>query len=247
VIGDLTAKPSGASAHSRKRKDDMTQTFSKLRLSLSAVIAAAAVLLMAAPSLAGTMYFGEVLTASEFWPAGNVRATLDAGIVSKDPLNILFDGEITKNAGLGSGYLSGTGDSVTYTHRFTPALAWENVTSATLTIATKDDQLFSRRDGPESVEIQLNDSFWASGGAAGFQIFGGNVTALFSNNDDQLKVSVISRGGDSNVLFSAMSWKYETAGGPSAGTGAQPVPEPTALALFGIGTLIVRQASRRRA
>lgn len=221
----------------------MTQTFSKLRLSLSALLATAAVMLLAAPSLAGTMYFAEVLTASEFKPAANVRATLDAGIISKDPLNILFNGEIKHNAGLGSGFLSGRGDLITYTHQFTPALAWESVTHATLLIGSIDDQFF---DGRESVTIELNDSFWKKGNAA-FNLFGGNVTALFSNNQDELKVSVISRGGDSVVPFSMMKWQYETAGGPSPGTGAQPVPEPTALALFGIGTLIVRQATRRRA
>lgn len=220
----------------------MTQTFSKLRLSLSALLAAAAVTLLAAPSLAGTMYFAEVLTASETPFASNVRATLDAGIVSNDPLDILLDGQITDNAGLGSGFLSGRGDTITYTHRFTPALAWESVSHATLLIGSIDDQLFDRR---ESVEIELNDEFWKAGNAA-FNLFGGNVTALFSNNQDELKVSVISRRGDSVVPFSMMKWQYQTAGGPSPGTGASPVPEPTALALFGIGTLMVRQATRRR-
>ena len=226
--------------------EDMTQRFPKFRLSLSAVIAAAAVLLLAAPSMAGTMYFAEMLTASQLTPAANIRATLDAGIVSKDPFNILFDGQITPDAGLGDGYLSGRGDVLSYTHRFTPAMAWDRVTAATLVIGTMDDQLF---DGREEVAIALNDSFWQSGSATRFlvgNLFGGNVTALFSNNEDELEVSVISSRGDSVVAFSKMIWQYETAGGPAAGTGAQPVPEPTALALFGIGTLIVRQASRRR-
>ena len=132
--------------------EDMTQRFPKFRLSLSAVIAAAAVLLLAAPSMAGTMYFAEMLTASQLTPAANIRATLDAGIVSKDPFNILFDGQITPDAGLGDGYLSGRGDVLSYTHRFTPAMAWDRVTAATLVIGTMDDQLF---DGREEVAIVL--------------------------------------------------------------------------------------------
>lgn len=227
----------------------MTQTFTQLRHSLLGLLFVAASLLAAAPALASTMYFVEVLTASEFSPAPDVRATLDAGVISSDPLDILLEGQITPDSGLGSGYLSGTGDFIQYTHRFTPALAFDRVTHATLMIGTIDDQLFDSR---ESVEIELNDVFWAAGRAT-FSLFGGNVTALFSNNQDELKVAVISRGGDSIVPLSMMMWRYETAEGPSAGTsgpgtgtsGAAPVPEPTALALFGIGTLLVRHVSRR--
>jgi len=223
----------------------MTQAFTQLRHSFLGLLFVAASLLAAAPALASTMYFAEVLTASEFRPAPNVRATLDAGVISSDPFDILLESQVTPDSGLGSGYLSGTGDYIVYMHRFTPALAWDRVTHATLVIGSIDDQLF---DGRESVEIELNDAFWMAGGAM-LNLFGGNVTALFMNNQDELKVAVISRSGDSIVPFSMMTWRYETAEGPSAGTadtaGAAPVPEPTALALFGIGTLIVRRVSRR--
>ena len=217
-----------------------------LRAHLTRTLASLTLLLFAAPAFAGTMYFGEVLTASEMSLASNVRATLDAAVVSSS-LDILLNGDVTAGAGLGSGYLSGTGDFITYAHQFSPVAAWESVTSATLIIGALDDEWF---DGREKIRIELNDDFWQSGSAT-FNLFHGDVTAYFSNNETELQVAVISRRGDSLVPFSAMIWEYETAAGPSTGTGdpgngARPVPEPTALALFGIGLIVVRQASRRR-
>jgi hypothetical protein len=236
--------------HSAYRVDFMN--IARIR-SFRALIAAA-VVLFATPALAATMLFGEVLTSSEslFLPQ-NVRATLEAGALDGDPENIILNGSVTAGDGLGSGMLGHPGDYVLFTHRFTPSLAYESVTSAHLMVGVRDDAFHTGdfRDmmrATETVDIALNGGDWA-GGSAWFSLYDGDVTALFSNQEDEMVVAVIARNGTSVVDFSSVIWTYETADVAMPGTsgGGTPVPEPTGLALFCVGAIVLRGATRRRA
>jgi hypothetical protein len=220
----------------RDRENQMTQPFLKLSRALIAGLA----LLVAAPAFAGTMLFAEVLTSNQslFLPQ-NVRATVEAGYINADPYDIMMQGDITPGAGIGDGSLSSTGDYVLFTHRFTPSTAYTAVTKAHLFIGVRDNRLF---DGRESVDISLNQDFW-QGGSAWLTLFDGEVTALFSNQEDELTVAVVSRRGSSIVDFSGLIWEYTTDDDVRPGT--QPVPEPTGLALFCVGAVVLRRATRR--
>ncbi len=215
----------------------------KMNLRFAHVLAAAMVVLFAVPAFAGTMYYGELLTSDQslLFP-GDMRATMEAGYIGDDPMDLYLNGDIYQGQGLGDGYLSGRRDYVVYTHSFTPSMSVLSVTSAHLYVGIRDDQFF---DGKEKVSLALNDEFWQRG-SAWFSLFEGDVTAFFHNAGDELQVAVVSRKGDSVVDFSFAKWEYETDGGPSAG-GAQPVPEPTGLALFCVGAVVLRRAARSRA
>lgn len=206
------------------------------------VLAAALVVLVAAPAFAGSMLFAEVLTSSQsLLLPKNVRGTLEAGYISADPYSILLDGNVETGAGIGNGFLGSRGDYVMFTHRFTPSTAYTAVTKAKLFVGMRDDSLF---DGREAVDINLNDEFWQGGRTRWLSLFDGDVTALFANDEDELTVAVISRYGDQVVDFSGMIWKYETADGVKPG--GAPVPEPTGLALFCVGAVVLRRATRRQ-
>lgn len=208
-----------------------------------ALFAIVALTLCAAPGFAATMLFGEVLTSNQSLLGSNLRATIEAGDLNADPGDIMLDGSIVAGAGIGDGRVSGLHDYVLFTHTFSPSMPVASVTSAQLTVALRDDSLFDAR---ESASIELNGEFWRAGSASWIQLFGGDITALFANNEDQLTVAVISRGGDFIVDTSLMIWTYETDGdGVSAG-GAAPVPEPTGLALFCVGAVVLRRATRRQ-
>lgn len=215
----------------------------KMNLRLTNVLVATIVVLFAVPAFAGTMYYGELLTSDQslLFP-GNIRATMEAGYIGGDPYDLYLDGSIEHGQGIGDGYLSGRGDYVVYNHRFEPSMSVLSVTSAHLYVGVRDDQLF---DGRESVSLALNDEFWQRG-SAWFSLYDGDVTAFFHNAGDNLQVSVVSRRGDSVVDISMVKWEFETDGGPSAG-GAQPVPEPTGLALFCVGAVVLRRAARSMA
>jgi len=220
------------------------------RLRLTHLFAAAVLVLFAAPAFAGTMLFAEVLTSQEsmFLPQ-NVRATLEAGYIDGDPNDIMIQGSVTPGAGIGSGLLSSPGDYVLYTHRFTPSTAYTAVTSAHLFVGVRDDAWSTRdfgdwMDHSESVDIALNGDMW-QGGSAWLSLFNGEVTALFSNQEDELTVAVIAREDSTIVDFSGVIWTYETDDNVRPG-GAQAVPEPTGLALFCVGAVVLRRATRRQ-
>jgi len=202
-------------------------------------------LLFTAPALAGSMVFAELLTSDQSVLGANYRATLEAGDFSGDAADIMLDGDVTAGAGIGDGYVAGLGEYVMFTHTFTPSAAYTAVTGAHLVVALRDDAFL---DGRESASIELGGDSWKRGSASWISLFGGNVSAYFVNNEDELSVAVIGRRGDFIVDSSLLVWKFATdSGGPSAGTGAQPVPEPTGLALFCVGAVVLRRATRRSA
>lgn len=224
------------------------------RRSLTRLIAVAAVLLAATPAFAGTMLFAEVLTSSQsmFLPQ-NVRATLEAGYIDGDPEDIMMQGAITPGAGIGDGHLTHIGDYALFTHRFTPSQAYTDVLSASLMVAVRDDAFteggmrdaFTKR---ERVDIKLNgsDEVW-NGGRAWLRLFNGDVTALFANHEDEMTVAVIARRDTTIVDFSSVVWTYEIADLAKPATAAAAVPEPTGLALFCVGAVVLRRATRRAA
>ena len=97
----------------------------------------------------------------------------------------------------------------------------------------------------------MNDSFWQQDRVTFITLFGGDVTAAFQEKDDELTVAVIGKGGDFIVDSSFMRWTFETddvsgGGATRPPTGASPVPEPTGLALFCVGAVVIRRATRRQ-
>ena len=211
------------------------------------LLAVAALVLFAAPALAGTMAYGELLTSDQSWLGSDVQITYESSDLDIDVFDILLDGNVTAGAGIGDGYVSGFNDYVKYTHSFSPASGVASVKSAELVVALRDDGFDSR----ERAKIELNDSFWQQDRVTFITLFGGDVTAAFQEKDDELTVAVIGKGGDFIVDSSFMRWTFETddvsgGGATRPPTGASPVPEPTGLALFCVGAVVIRRATRRQ-
>ena len=201
-------------------------------------LAAAAFVFAASPAFAGTMFFGEVLTATQL---GDERFTLDSSS-DIDLLDIMMDGNSQSGAGFGDGQLDGRGDSLTATLTFAPSMAWESITKATVYVGVAG--IYDR------VAVKLDGDRVARGSIWGFRIFDGDATAYFVSNGNEIDVAVVSRRGEPFVGFIGSVIEYETAEGPEAGQGGggtdpSPVPEPTALALFATGLFVVRQGTRR--
>jgi len=221
----------------------MLKTFLRFPAHLLAV---AALVLFAAPALAGTMAYSELLTSDQSWFGADLQFTHETSNIGGDPLDILLDGNVTAGAGIGDGFVSGYNDLVQYTHSFSPASGVASVNSAELIVFLRDDGFDLR----EQAKIELNDSFWTEGEVNFISLFGDDVTAAFLSKGDELTVAIIGKGGDFIVDSSYLRWTYESddvsGGGATAPGGASPVPEPTGLALFCVGAVVIRRATRRQ-
>jgi hypothetical protein len=146
------------------------------------------------------------------------------------------------------------GDPLAYQHSFDVANA--DVLGATLFVFTVDqpgcvvrmqgvpcevlDVLFQ----PEAADIDVAGSDFASGSAT-LHLFSGAVTQALIDSGNVLDVVVTATRGDFYVWRSVLLVAYQAAGGAGGGAAAA-APEPGAAVLFGIGTLAVARASRRR-
>jgi hypothetical protein len=196
-----------------------------------------ALVLMIAGSAAATStrYFAELLTSQQtrILPS-NVRATIDTSADSGFR-DILLGGNIEAGAGLGDGYVSGTGDYIMYQHRFTPSADVASIVKATLAVGVLDDQFC---DSGEKVEIRLDGDIWKTG-IATINLLAGNVTAYLGTDDDgSLTVAVISRAGDFVVMKSLLVVEYLS-------PDVVAVPEPGAALLFAAGMFVVARSTRR--
>jgi len=204
----------------------------------------AGVLVMAGAGSAAalsTRYFSELLTSDQALALpGDTRVTLDTS-ADHSLLQIVLDGTYEAGLGLGDGYLSGTGDSVVYVHRFTPMSTVVSIQNVWLAVGVLDDQFLDRA---ETAEIRLDGSSWKSGRAT-INLFSGDVTAYFSDNDGELTVAVVSRLGDFDVTSSLFSIEYATDSAVSARGDIVGVPEPGAAILFCAGLLLVGRGARR--
>ncbi len=102
----------------------------------------------------------------------------------------------------------------------------------------------------ESVDIDVAGGDWMAGPVPGTYV--GDITALglITEVGDSVGLVVSSTLGDFNNFLAVLAVRYEVTdvvGG--GGGGDQPgahMPEPTAATVFGIGTLLVAGATRRR-
>ena len=192
-------------------------------------------------SALSTRYFSELLTSDQaFALPSDTRVTLDTS-TDHSLLQIVLDGTYEAGLGLGDGYLSGTGDSVVYVHRFTPTATVDSIQNVWLAVGVLDDQFLDRA---ETAEIRLDGSSWKSGQAT-INLFSGDVTAYFSDNDGELTVAVVSRTGDFDVTSSLFGVEYSIDSAVSARGDIVGVPEPGAAILFCAGLLLVGGGIRR--
>ncbi len=204
------------------------------------LVAGAATVASAAPRI-----YAELLTSDQMWVGPtDARITVDADLADWDE-NILLGADVEYGAGLGDGYLR-RGDWLSYSHTFDPVGSADSIIAATLSIAVADDQWGDRT---EAVMIGVNGDFWQSGWAT-FRIFDGDVTAVFIDDNGQIRIDIVAVRGDLNVLLSTATVLYEdgsgstgSCGGTHPGTVA--VPEPGGLALFCAGILAVGRVRRK--
>ncbi len=154
------------------------------------------------------------------------------------------------------------GGSLTYEHFFAPAvdpnISISSIDSAWLEVTVVDDWNCSRlgscwadwANEAETASIDLNSVSWQSGSAT-LNVFFGDVTAQANllNNAGVLTVTVDSDGGDFYVLSSDLDTKYtytrNGVGGAGSGGGVNPMPEPSAALVFGLGALLVQRRVRK--
>ena len=165
------------------------------------------------------------------------------------------------------GYVE-AGSTLEYDHTFDPYfddnVQIDSINSAWLYVAIVDDWDCAAFGDcledwfleSETAVIDLNSVSWATG-AATAAIFWGDVTAEADllNTEGTLHVSISSSDGDFAVLGSWLLTNYDyelgdfglvgTLGG-GEGTGAEPMPEPSAALVFAIGALVMRGTIRRR-
>lgn len=153
------------------------------------------------------------------------------------------------------GYVDG-GAPLHYLHDFD--LAGITVLSATLLITTTDqpgclgypvpgdacdlDDLYAE---PETAQILVAGQAFA-GGPAGGGTFYGDVTGALLGSGGTLDVSISAPDGDFYAWRSVLMVSYDPAGGGGGGGPVPTIPEPSAAVLFGVGSLAIASASRRR-
>jgi hypothetical protein len=182
---------------------------------------------------------------------GIVSALMLAALVSAPAGAMTMYGQLLGPADLG--HVS-VGDPLTYSHSFDVADA--TVLGATLFVLTTDQPAcFARIQGMscelgdlfferEMAAIDVAGEDFASGWAT-HNLFVGSVTQALIDSGNTLEVVVTATRGDFYVWRSFLLVAYQVTGGAGGGAAAA-APEPGAAVLFGLGTLAVARASRRR-
>jgi hypothetical protein len=152
------------------------------------------------------------------------------------------------------GYVSDRG-GISYEHSLTPAGDTEidSVSAVYLSVLVGDDVscrgfIFGCHADSEGefVEIPILDVGADGDVQASFNFLWGNVTleAQVQGWGDSFQVDILSSRGDFVVWKSAAKFIYDSGAGHGGGIPA--VPEPTAAAVFALGSVLVAGTARRR-
>jgi hypothetical protein len=203
-----------------------------------AVVGVLFAIALAIPAGALSLY-GELLTshASLLFP-GDVRARAILEL-DTNPFDVDW-GTAIVGSGLGAGDV-GSGQALTFVHRFMPGEQGATLEAASLLIGVRDD--FDLEF--EEAIVELDGQFWRQEQAT-LNLFGGEVTGFLSGNLLTVSISTAlinglfggQYAGDFKVTESLFIAEYSS--------GVAHTPEPGAALLFGIGALMVQRRLRRR-
>jgi hypothetical protein len=182
--------------------------------------------LVAASAAQAVSIYGELLTVS-----GGARATLTTDFGYGDFTLSVAGAELI--AGLPNDGWVGPLSPLSYTHYFEPGVAVDSIESAWLYVGLVDDAtpLSDFLNPNEIASIAIDGSAFASGSAV-LNVLGGSLAiTTFSDADHGFGVTVSSTNGtDFRVAGSLFKVKFNA---------APPVPEPSAIAVFGLGVALV--------
>ncbi len=180
-------------------------------------------------------FFAEVLTSEQLPIFSDRRASIDLGF-DFDPFDITFAGS-QSSPGLGNGYVSSS-NTLAYSHHFNPAHDDAEVLGAWLIVSVIDDGHPWWKDPlfeGESAIVTVENGDTLNGQATLNLFFKIIDPALL--DDRKLDIAMSTSRGDYVTLASALKVKYRV---------GEPVPEPSAMLVFGIGIALTGFAAARR-
>ena len=145
--------------------------------------------------------------------------------------------------GVAAAHLEYTGDKVVWKHQFAFDPILYTLDKATLALYIYDDMDGGRRDMVREYGTVKQSGEWSFLGEIDDGVYAGSDVSLAGLEDGDLRVKLVSTGGDFYIAKSILEVSYSPI--PKEAAPAS-VPEPGSIILLGIGLLGLAGYSRRR-